>query len=151
MVLCLINNGKRRWYYTKNLLWKNYDTIPKTMELWFTMILHVYQNLWNYDLLSKKLWYYTIQSKFLNNYDYRIQICDGKNYGTMEKLGYYEKQNGTIPGYYSKLELAIVNYSSFFVRELTTSVDSNSFWWLIDLCFTPYLQYSSRITGSLSM
>ena len=31
------------------------------------------------------------QWKFLNNYDYRTQICDGKNYGTMEKVGYYSK------------------------------------------------------------
>mgnify|MGYP003691677411 CR=1 FL=1 len=32
------------------VLWKNYGTIEKTVVL--------YQKLWNFDLLWKKLWYY---------------------------------------------------------------------------------------------
>ena len=38
--LCKLGKAMVLW---KKKLWKNYDTIPKTMELWFTF---------------EKLWYY---------------------------------------------------------------------------------------------
>ena len=52
------------WYYGKN-----YGTMEKTMELWFTMEKTM--------VLWKKLWYYTE--------NYGTLIYYGKNYGTMEK------------------------------------------------------------------
>ena len=76
------------------LLWKkNECTIPKTMEPFLRSK--------NYSILppekelyNKKLWYYTKQLKFLNNYDYRI-FCE-KTMMLWKKLWnmymYYSKQ-----------------------------------------------------------
>ena len=48
--------------------------------------------LWNFDLLSKTLRYYTKTIEIFNNYVHKTHIYFGKNYGIMEKNWYYGKK-----------------------------------------------------------